>query len=292
VNAASAQNHEDARDVKEVVYDSDAQLKHPARFASALFADLRRSGWLTGQLLGQGLRAKYRTSQLGYLWLFAPPLAIAAVWIFLHRSGIISLGVTSAPYPVYVVAGLFLWTAFLRMLNSPLQQLHASRHVLSKINFPWEALILAGWCEVLIEFLVYMLVLGGVMLAFGLNPLAPLIASIPASVALLLLGAGAGLMLAPFGLLFEDVPKAIAVITYGLFFLTPVIYPPPTTMPGLLTLELNPIGVLLVTSREVMTATAVSHPQLAIATAGGSLLLFIVSWLVFRISVPHLVSKL
>jgi len=275
-----------------MIYDSDPQLAHPRRFVGILIADLRRSWWLTGQLLGQSLRAKYRTSRVGYLWLFASPLAIAAVWIFLHRSGIVSLGSTTAPYPVHVISGLFLWTVFLRMLNSPLQQLTASRHVLAKINFPWEALVFAGWCEALLEFFVFMAVLMGVMAAFGMSPVIPVLASIPATTVLLLLGAALGLLLAPLGLLFEDVPKAVAIVTYGLFFLTPVIYPPPTTMPGLLTLELNPIGILLVTSREVMTSSSVTHPQLALATTVGAFVLFIVSWVIFRLSVPHLVSKL
>ena len=276
----------------EVIYDAEPQLSHPSRFFGSLVTDLRRSAWLAGELLKQSLRAKYRTSVLGYFWLFAPPLAIAGVWIFLHRSGIVSLGHTTAPYPVHVIAGLFLWTGFLRMLNAPLQQLAASRHLLAKISFPWEALLLAGWGEALVEFAVFLVVLMGVLAAFGMDPVVSVLRAMPSTAALLLLGCALGLLLTPIGLLYEDVPRAIGIVMYGLFFLTPVIYPPPSTMPGLLTLEVNPIGILLVTSREVMTSSPVTHLQLTMFAAAGAIVLFLISWIIFRLSVPHLVSKL
>jgi lipopolysaccharide transport system permease protein len=275
-----------------VVYDSDPQLSHPVRFFGNMGSDLGRSWWLTGQLLRQNLRARYRFSILGYLWLFAVPLSIAAVWIFLHRSGIISLGPTSAPYPAYVIAGLFLWTGFLRMLNSPIQQLNASRHFLAKISFPWETIVLAAWAEALLEFAVFLMVLIGVLRVSGLHAIVPILSSIPVVLGLFALGGALGLLLSPLGLLYEDVQRAIGVITYGLFFLTPIVYPPPTTFPAVLTVKLNPVAVLLVTSREIMTSVPVSHPQWALTVSFGVLVLLMLAWVVFRLAIPHLISKL
>jgi ABC-type polysaccharide/polyol phosphate export systems, permease component len=84
----------------------------------------------------------------------------------------------------------------------------------------------------------------------------------------------------------------MGIATFLLFFLTPVVYPAPTTMPGMLTLLLNPVGVLLVTSRALMTSSDVSHAGLAVAAGVGSLFLFGLAWLMFRLSAPHLVSRL
>jgi lipopolysaccharide transport system permease protein len=282
----------DPGDVAETINDADPQLAHPRRFLAGLLFDIRRSGWLTGQLVRHGLRGRYRGSILGYLWLFAAPLAMAAVWIFLHRSGVVSFGETTAPYPVYVVAGLFLWTGFLRMLNSPFQQLNGARGMLARINFPWEALIVAGWVEVLVDCAVFYVLLAGILAAFGMDFLAPLAASIPATLALLVLGAAAGLLTAPFGLLYDDIPRAIGLFTYGLFFLTPIVYPPPSTMPGALTVTINPVGILLVTSREMITSAPVSYPLAALAAATGAVLLLASAWIVFRVATPHIVSKL
>lgn len=254
-------------------------------------ADLSAASALSRRMLALNLRARYRTSVLGYLWLLATPVAIASVWIFLHRSGLVFFGDTRVPYPVHVTTGVLLWTAFLRMLNAPLQHLQSSRSILSKIGFPWEALLLSGWGEVLIETVVFLMVILVVYVAFGLS-LIPIVTALPIVAVLLLLGAAIGMLLAPLGLLYEDVPRATSVATYLLFFLTPIIYPVPSEMPALVTVLANPVAILLVTAREVMTAAPVSHTVAAIAAGAGAVMLFLASWITFRLSMPHLVSKL
>ncbi len=275
----------------ELVNDSSPELSHPGRFFRRALSDLRVSCGLSVRLLSVSLRARYRQSIFGYLWLLATPASIAAVWIFLRRAGVITTGSLPIPYAVYVTTGVFLWTLFLRMLNAPLQQLQSNRFVLSKIGFPWESLLIAGWGEVIVEAVVFLIVLAAVYVVFGMG-LINLIVAIPLVAVLLSLGAAIGLVTAPLGILYDDVPRALNVATYLLFFLTPVVYPPPTSMPGLLTVVANPISVLIVTSREIMTAQPVTFPALATSVAVCSLIVLVLGWIVFRLAVPHLVSKL
>jgi len=54
----------------------------------------------------------------------------------------------------------------------------------------------------------------------------------------------------------------------------------------------NPVAVLLVTSRELLTSAPVSHPGLFAVYAAGTVALFMLAWLVFRLSEPHLVTRL
>jgi ABC-type polysaccharide/polyol phosphate export systems, permease component len=168
-------------------------------------ADIRPCIELSRSLLSHSLRARYRQSVLGYVWLVITPVATAAVWIFLHSSGIVRFADTTVPYPLYVISGVFLWTGFLKVLNAPLQQLNASRHLLSKIAFPWEAVIIAGWGEAVIEFLSYLAVLLVIYPVFGVSPFG-VIRAIPAIAALLILGGALGLMASPIGMLYDDVP--------------------------------------------------------------------------------------
>ena len=149
----------------------------------------------------------------------------------------------------------------------------------------------AGWGEILVEIAIYLAVLAGVYLLYGISP-AGILVAIPAIGALLVLGGALGLLATPLGMLYDDIPRAVGVGTFLLFFLTPVVYPVPTTMPGKLTLLANPVGILLVTSREVMTSTPLSHPILAVGTGIGAAVLLFAAWLLFRLSAPHLVSKL
>jgi lipopolysaccharide transport system permease protein len=280
-----------AGSVEEAVYDSDPQLAHPGRFFRRLRSDLTGSFWLTRQLLRQNIRTRYSTSALGYLWLLAAPLATAAVWLFLHRARIVSVGETSSSYPVHLIAGLFLWTAFLRMLNAPFQQINASRHVLSRVSFPWEAMVLASWLEAMLEFGVFLVVLGSIMAVYGHNVLL-IIPALPFCLLLMMLGGAGGLAIASLGILFDDAPRAASIATYGLFFLTPVIYPAPETYPAALTVIANPVGSLLVAARDVMTGVPLTHPTAVLGWSIATIVLFLFSAIVFRVSVPHLLSKL
>jgi lipopolysaccharide transport system permease protein len=274
-----------------MINDSDPQLTHPGRFVRRAAADIRIAAALARRLTGPTLRSRHRASVLGYLWLLASPLSVAAVWIFLHRSRVAYFGATELPYPVYVIVGVLLWTAFLKMLNSPLQQLQGSRHMLTKISFPWEALVFTGWAEALIEAGVFLIVIAGVDAAYGVS-LVKLIASLPFVFMLLCLGAGLGLFIAPFGLLYDDIPRAVSVATYLLFFLTPIIYPPPTSMPGVAAVVANPIAILLVTAREIMASQPLSHPLAVAMAAVGSGLILLLGLVTLRVSVPHVISKL
>ncbi|MGH9420977.1 MAG: ABC transporter permease, partial [Thermoanaerobaculia bacterium] len=195
------------------------------------------------------------------------------------------------PYGAYVTTGVLLWTAFLRVLNIPLQQLQSSRAILSKIGFPWESLLIAGWGEALVETAVYLAVIVGVYVVYEI-PLMPILFAIPAILVFLLFGAAVGGLLTPFGVLYEDVPRVVTVATYLLFFLIPIVYPVPTANPGLRILLADPVAILLVTAREVMMSQAVSHPVAAIASGSGAFFLFVLAWVTFRLSAPHLVSKL
>ncbi len=70
----------------------------------------------------------------------------------LKQEQILQTGETNVAYPVYVLIGTLLWQGFVDVLGSPLQKLTASRPLLTKLNFPWEAIVLAGLGEALFEF--------------------------------------------------------------------------------------------------------------------------------------------
>ena len=176
----------------DVVNDAEPQLRDPRRFARGFADDVTAARELTWGLLLQNLRGRYRQSALGYVWLLVTPLSTAAVWVFLRRAGIITLAETQVPYVAYVVAGLFLWQGFLRMLNGPLQQLNASRHYLTKIRFPWEALLLASWGEGLFELVVYLVVLGGVFALAGVDFTWTMLLAAPGGARLVVQGGGRG----------------------------------------------------------------------------------------------------
>ncbi|MBW8010808.1 MAG: ABC transporter permease [Chloroflexi bacterium] len=274
------------------VYDAEPQLRRPLLFLRGMFSDIRSSRELAWILLMRNLRSQYRKSILGYVWAVLPTLVTTLIWVFLNQANVMNVGETDIPYPVYVLVGTMLWQGFVDALNSPLRQVTASASILTKINFPREALILAGLGETLFNF--------GIRLVLVLLLFVILRIPIPSSIvmapigffALLGFGTTIGIFMIPIGILYSDIERAMVLLTSLWFFVTPVVYPSPTTWPASLLANLNPVSSLLVTSRELMTTGNLSQVlDFSVVTILTAILLFM-SWVVYKLAIPHITSRL
>jgi lipopolysaccharide transport system permease protein len=215
------------RSLKEAVYTPDSELLSFGKLLRNMGSDLLASRELAWRLLVRNLSAQYRQSLLGYAWAFIPPVFTTAIWVFLQNQRVFDVADTGMPYPVFVLIGTVLWQTFTEALNSPLQMVNQSRSMLTKINFPREALILTGVGQVLFNFVIRAALLVPVMWWFKI-PLQLSILLAPLGViALIGLGTMIGLLLTPLGMLYQDVGRVLGFATQGLFFLTPIVYPVP-----------------------------------------------------------------
>lgn len=278
--------------MEETVYTSDSQLRSPGRVASDLWADLRVAPPVAWRLFLQALRADYRQSRLGYVWLLLPTLATTAMWVYLNSAKVFEVGPTEAPYPLYVMTGTLLWQVFAEALQAPLQQLTSARAILTKSRTPHEALLLAGLLQILFNFTVRGAALLPLYVWLGAR-LSWAVMLVPLGVAaLLLLGFSAGLLLAPVGLLYRDVSRGLNLLLGFWFFLTPVIYPKPESGAAALTAMLNPVSPLLSTTRRWLANGAVAVEPGAWQVCALSLFTLAAGWLCYRLARPHLVARL
>lgn len=276
----------------EVVYTSDSQLRHPRQFARQMVTDLLAARELAWRLLVRNIEGQYRQPLLGYFWIILPSLATTLLWIFLNQSQILDVGETDIPYPVYVLVGTLLWQGFIDALNSPFQQLATSEGLLTKINFPKEAIIMAGLGEVLFNSAIRMLLLLFVFIWFQIALPATILLAPIGILALLALGITLGLLLAPLGMLYPDVQRGINIMTPLWFFITPVVYSPPTTWPAVLLVKLNPVSPLLVTARELLTTGRLSQAGYFLLIVCLMPVLLIASWVLYRLAMPHLIVRM
>lgn len=276
----------------EKLYSPASQLRQPGALLHDMLTDLLASKELAWRLLVRNIRAQYRQSVLGYLWAFLPPLFNMAVWVYLNSQNIINVEDTGIPYPAFVLIGTVLWQLFTEALNSPLRIVNDSRGMLSKINFPREALIIAGIGEVLFNFVIRLLLLILVFVWFGLA-LPNTILLVPLGLfSLVCLGLMIGIILTPLGVLFADVGRAVMFVTLLWFFLTPVAYPMPQQGIGAFLATWNPVSPLLLTARDWMTTGMTSHMSGFIIVSLVSFLLLLVGWLVYRIAMPHIIARM
>jgi lipopolysaccharide transport system permease protein len=99
-------------------------------------------------------------------------------------------------------------------------------------------------------------------------------------------GLGAGLLLAPIGLLYDDIGRSIALLLSFGFFVTPVVYPIPAASP----LAYNPLVPVFDTVRGFLAGNGVVPGFWTVTAAGAALL--ILAWLFHRLARPHFVARL
>jgi len=278
----------------EMTYTPESALRHPGQLWRRMVHDLVASRELAWRLFVRNLSAQYRQSVLGYLWAFLPPIVTTLTFVFLNSQQIMNLstGDSELPYPAYVMLGTLLWQGFVDALNSPLKLVVTSKSMLAKINFPREALILAGIGEVVFNFSIRLVLLIVVFAWFRIPlPLTALLAPIGV-LAIIALGLMFGILLAPLGVLYQDVQQGISILVSLWFFLTPVVYEPPTTWPASLLARLNPVSPLLITTRDMLTTGTLTDIQGFLVVSGAVLMLLVVGWVLYRLAMPHLIERM
>jgi lipopolysaccharide transport system permease protein len=274
------------------IYTPESPLRQPTRFVHAMVRDLLASRQLAWRLFIRDLSAQYRNSLLGYVWVFVPPLMASLPFVYLNSAGVLRMGQTPIPYAAYATVGTIIWQTFVEALNSPLRAANAARSMLTRINFPREALLLSGLMQVGFSFLVRLVLLAGVFSAFALAPArtAPLFFLGMISVALT--GFMIGLLLTPIGLLYGVVQQSLPVASTFLMLLTPVLYPVPASGLAAVITRLNPLTPLVTTTRDWLTTGTAAHVGGFVLVSTMTVILLLVGWVAYRLALPHLIARL
>jgi lipopolysaccharide transport system permease protein len=267
-------------------------MRSPGRLFKAMYRDLRASRELSWRLFVRDLSAQYRQSLFGIIWAFVPPIVTSAVFIFLQTREIVNFGETDIPYPVYVLVSVVLWQLFSESLNAPLKSVTAAKPLLAKINFPRESLIISAFYMVLFNMLIKFSIILVVLLVFRIPFTWGLLLAPVAVLMLSLLGFGTGLVLTPVGMLYTDIGTSIPIMTQLLFFVTPVVYPPPETFPFSLIVVFNPISPLLIAARDLITVGTISNPVAFTTVSGFTLILLLLAWVMYRLSLPIIIERM
>jgi lipopolysaccharide transport system permease protein len=253
------------------------------------FGQARQLAW---RFFLRDTRADHRQSLLGYFWLVVPTLANTVVWVFLNDQKIIQVNSGAVPYPLFVLTGTVIWTAFNASLMAMLSVIGDARGVLAKVSFPNEALLYAAFLKSLLNALVTSLVLIPALVLFATAwPPAMLLFPV-ALIASLLLGCALGLIALPIAALYADVGRAVQVILRFGFFLTPVIFALPRAGVARRLMLLNPVTPVITSGRAWLTGSGEAMPGAFLAVVAGCAIVLALGLLIYKVALPHLVERL
>lgn len=275
-----------------IAYTPASSLRQPLKLVGDMFLDLWRGRELAWRLAVRDISAQYRQAALGLLWAFILPLANTLTWMFLNGSGIVNVGATELPYPVYVFTGTLLWAVFMDALNAPLQQTTAARPMLAKIKFPREALIVSGIYQTLFNAGIKIVLLLAALVLFGIYPGWSLLLFPLAILSLVFTGTAIGLLLTPVGLLYTDVAKSLPLLVQFVMYLTPVVFPMPESGWAAAIFKLNPVTPLILTARDWLTGFPAAWLTEFLWVNAAVILLLALVWIVYRVAMPVIIERM
>ncbi len=200
------------------------------------------------------IQIRYKQSLIGIAWaLLRRGLTTEIVTV--GFSCLARIPTDGIPYPIFVFSGLLMWQYFSRVVVEASGSLVKNEAIITKVFFPRLLLPRVPTLSAAVEFLIALVVLVVMMLAYGMVP-SPLIVLLPLILlAAGLLGYGIGLVLSPLNAIYRDVGIALPFFVQIAMYLTPVIYPVTFVPPQYQWLyALNPVATLIDMMRAIIIA--------------------------------------
>ncbi len=179
---------------------------------------------LGGFLIWRDLKVRFRQTMFGVLWAVIQPLLLTAVFtIFLNRvAGVYSYDL---PYAVFALSGVIPWTLFSRALMTSSGSLVDNQHLIGKVYFPRLLLPVAAASSYIVDFAVSLLVLGAVLVLYGVAPTPALVFAPLFAFWALVVALAFGTWLSAINVRYRDVQFVLPFLVQLWLLATPIAYP-------------------------------------------------------------------
>lgn len=180
-----------------------------------------RYRWLLYELVLRDLVLRYRGSILGFAWTLLNPVLFMAVYTMVFS---VILKSSIPHYPLFLLSGLIPWLWFSGAVTQSSTAILGGSTYIGKTLMPAELLVLVPVLSNGINFLITILLLLPVSVAFGANVTWGLL-FLPALVAIeLCMTLGLSLLLATATVFYRDLQQIITYVFTAVFFLSPIFY--------------------------------------------------------------------
>lgn len=173
------------------------------------------------------LKARYRSSALGFLWTFVHPLMLLGVYtvVFTFIFHPMRAETSGEPYALFLFCGLLPWMCFSSSLLESSNSLLMGGNLIKKIIFPAEVLPVVAVISNTVNFLLSLPIYLVFWVFFKPEGLTLHVVELPIVIAIqFVLTLGIGLFLAALTVHYRDVRDLLANLLTLWFFASPVIY--------------------------------------------------------------------
>jgi ABC-2 type transport system permease protein len=238
-------------------YTSSDKQSLAGEFFDAL-GTFYRKRWLLGYFIHRQVTRSYRRSYLGLVWAILGPL----VWVFflaLIFSNVIGIrdraveGDPTLNFGLFLYCGLLPFLTFSEALNKGINSIRSNSGLVQKVVFPLEILPFTNAIASTVDKVFGFGALLIILLLFG-RTLHPTLLYMPVIVVLqMIFILGLTYIMAVLGTFLPDVAEVMRPVIRGMFFVTPILWPPDRLPDSLSWIEdYNPLAYLVNAYRDLI----------------------------------------
>lgn len=234
------------------------------------------------ELVKREIKARYKQSIFGYLWVIVVPLVHLAVMSIVF-SYFVKLPTGGIPYPIFLFVGLVPWTFTANAVTFATSSLTSSVSLITKTKIPREVFPLSSILAKVVDLFLYFLILGAFLLFYNM-PIHPTILFLPVIILIhIIFVFGVSMILSAINVFYRDVENILGVLIMAWMYLTPVFYPA-ELIPAHLTpiFNLNPMMPIINSYRNVIIYGVLPPMQSFLYAAALSLGVFIFGYKFFK----------
>lgn len=234
----------------------------------------RRNRILLKELVITDFKLRYQGSVLGYLWSLLKPLMLFTIMYFVFVR-FLKFGEGIPHFEVALLLGLVLWTFFTEATMQGMQSIVARGDLIRKIDIPKYIIVISGTISALINMSLNLIVVFAFILLNGVD-LTWNVLLLPINILeLFVLALSLAFILGAVYVKFRDIAPIWEVISQGLFYATPIIYPLSMVMSNsndmiAKVLMLNPVAMIIqdarynaISQETVTTSNLINNPFIA-----------------------------
>ena len=174
-------------------------------------------------LVVRDLKVRYAQTMLGWAWTFVQPIAMMLVFTLAFRK-LGHVATEGVPYPVFVFAGLTVWTFFSRAVSSGSDSLLTNAQLLTKTACPRLLMPVSAILSAFVDFLMTFALLMVFDAIYGIVPTWRVLFVIPAVFLTIALSFGMALVLSAINVQHRDIRTLLPLFLQFLLFVSPIAY--------------------------------------------------------------------
>lgn len=243
--------------------------------------DLVQHRNLLWNLVHRDLTVRYKRSFIGFFWTMLNPLLLMIILTVVFSTIFRFEGISN--YPTYFLSTYLVFGFFAQTTNQSMASLAWNGALMKRVRVPKSIFAVSTTLSGLVNLCLAYVPLFVIMIATG-APICVTVLYLPISFLLIaMFTLGVSLLLSALAVYFEDVQHMYQVATFGLMYMTPIIYPI-SIIPfrWLWVIRANPLTHLVKLARDPVYGCTLPDQHVVLASGAAAVIALVLGWVVFH----------